>query len=78
MGIHSASDTEFGWPWYGRLVGGYFVTHPAVQEATLSVLDRNHPSTSHLPDRWTRTDEWYVLRYKNTDVNVLIEADETT
>jgi type 1 glutamine amidotransferase len=21
MGVHSASDTEYGWPWYGGLVG---------------------------------------------------------
>lgn len=25
VGIHAASDTEYDWPWYGQLVGGYFV-----------------------------------------------------
>ena len=28
-GIHSAADTEYLWPWYGRLVGGYFRNHPS-------------------------------------------------
>ena len=28
VGIHSASDTEYEWPWYGRLVGAYFASHP--------------------------------------------------
>ena len=27
-GIHAASDTEYTWPWYGELVGGYFRNHP--------------------------------------------------
>jgi cytochrome c len=24
VGIHSATDTEYGWPWYGKLAGAYF------------------------------------------------------
>ena len=27
-GIHAAADTEYGWAWYGGLVGGYFRNHP--------------------------------------------------
>ena len=27
-GIHSASDTEYDWAWYGGLVGAYFRDHP--------------------------------------------------
>src|SRR5215212_7685145 len=26
-GIHSAADTEYDWGWYGRLLGGYFLSH---------------------------------------------------
>ena len=58
-GIHSASDTEHAWPWYGGLVGAYFKSHPEIQNATLRIEDGNHPSTHHLPWRWTRRDEWY-------------------
>jgi len=28
VGIHAAADTEYEWPWYGRLLGAYFVDHP--------------------------------------------------
>ncbi|MEX0599903.1 MAG: ThuA domain-containing protein, partial [Rhodothermales bacterium] len=59
VGVHSAADTEYDWEWYGDLVGGYFESHPATQEADVAVLDPAHPATAHLPSRWTRTDEWY-------------------
>ena len=52
-GVHAASDTEYTWNWYGGLVGSYFNGHPAVQEATVEVADRHHPSTEGLPARWT-------------------------
>src|SRR5690606_8484199 len=78
MGIHAASDTEFDWPWYGRLVGGYFVDHPKVQQAEIRVIDQGHPSTSHLPAVWTRTDEWYNFKDLNPEVNVLLNLDESS
>jgi type 1 glutamine amidotransferase len=62
IGIHSASDTEYDWPWFGEtLVGAWFVSHPPVSEEALQVLDRFHPSTAHLQAQWTCTDEWYVF-----------------
>jgi|GEM_PF-5715806 len=30
LGIHAAADTEYDWPWYGKLVGGYFESHPMI------------------------------------------------
>ncbi len=79
VGIHSATDTEYDWPWYGALVGTYFSKHPAIQTATLRVLDRTHPSTRELPPEWVRRDEWYNFRYAPAgDVQVLIEIDEST
>jgi len=33
MGIHAASDCEYDWGWYGRMVGGYFNGHPKPQKA---------------------------------------------
>ncbi len=35
VGIHAAADTEYEWPWYGKLVGAYFKSHPKTQEATV-------------------------------------------
>lgn len=77
-GIHSASDTEYDWPWYGRLVGAYFASHPEIQPARLQVLDRTHPATTHLPQTWERTDEWYNFREAPRDVGVLIRIDESS
>ena len=79
VGIHSASDTEYEWEWYGKLVGRYFNGHPNIQEATLRVLDTTHQASAHLPLTWVRTDEWY--NYKNPfpeNLNVLLVIDETT
>ena len=30
VGIHAATDTEYDWPWYGKLVGAYFSGHPTI------------------------------------------------
>lgn len=78
-GIHSASDTEYEWPWYGSLVGAYFDKHPAIQTATQIVEDESHQSTTHLGASWTRTDEWYDFRNNpRAQVNVLLRLDEST
>ncbi len=76
VGIHSATDTEYDWGWYGRLVGAYFNGHPKPQQAKLIVTDSLHISTSHLPHEWTRTDEWYNFKKLNKDVHVLLKIDE--
>jgi type 1 glutamine amidotransferase len=77
VGVHSASDTEYGWAWYGGLVGAYFASHPPIQTATVLVEDRSHPSTSRLPESWGRTDEWYDFRANPRErVHVLARLDE--
>lgn len=78
VGIHAASDAEYDWHWYGRLVGGYFTSHPAIQQATLRVLDGRHESTTHLPTEWTRTDEWYNFTSLAPDLHVLLTIDESS
>ena len=35
VGVHAASDTEYDWPWYGKLVGAYFASHPDIQQQSL-------------------------------------------
>ena len=79
VGIHAASDTEYDWPWYGKLVGAYFDSHPEIQTATIQVTDQNHISTKHLSKFWERTDEWYNYN-KNPrgQVHVLAILDESS
>lgn len=76
VGIHAASDTEFEWPWYGQLVGGYFVRHPAVQEAKLEIRDTKHPATAELPKIWIHRDEWYDFRDIKPGMHILMNVDE--
>lgn len=78
MGIHAATDTEYDWGWYGRLVGAYFNGHPEQQEAVIRVVDKDHESTKHLPTEWKRKDEWYNFKKINPDIKVLLTIDEST
>ena len=79
VGIHAAADTEYEWPWYNKLVGGYFQSHPpGTPTASIDVVDGSHVSTKHLPNRFERTDEWYNYKQMNSDVNVLMNLDEST
>ena len=83
LGVHSATDFEYDWSWYGKLVGGYFLGHPNpknVQTATLNVVDKKNKSTQHLPDQWVRADEYYSFRPGSNpaDLHVLIKLDEST
>jgi type 1 glutamine amidotransferase len=77
LGVHAAAATEYGWPFYGELVGAWFDKHPAVQPATITVSDPDHPATAHLPAAWTRVDEWYDFR-SLPDARVLLRLDEAT
>ncbi|WP_163397448.1 ThuA domain-containing protein [Flavobacterium fluviatile] len=78
IGVHAASDCEFGWTWYGNLVGAYFSAHPKQQMATLKVVDDKHLSTNFLPKNWKRFDEWYNYKWVYEDLHILIEIDESS
>ena len=79
VGIHSASGSERDWPWFSRLLGGNFVRHAPLQDFTVEVVDRTHPSTAFLPDAWEiEGDECYYLNEMNPRIRVLLAADLTT
>jgi type 1 glutamine amidotransferase len=78
VGIHSATDTEYEWSWYGELVGAYFRAHPEIQPALIRV-EAAHSSTMGLPSTWMRTDEWYGFRDNpRSRVTVLLTVDESS
>jgi cytochrome c len=79
VGVHSATDTEYDWPWYGRLAGAWFNGHPGnpnVRKATYRVLDKSHPSTQGFPDTLVREDEFYNFKSIDPTIHTLIEIDE--
>jgi len=81
LGIHAAADTEYDWPFYNQLVGAYFESHPNdpnVREATVVCKDKTHSCTSHLPEKWVRSDEWYNYKSIQSNLKILLELDEAS
>lgn len=81
VGIHAAADTEYDWPWYGKLAGAYFESHPNspnVKRGTFYTVDKNHAASDSLPDRFERMDEFYSFKKINPDIKVLVKIDEKT
>ena len=80
VGIHAASDTEYGWPWYGELVGAYFKDHPMVpsnvQTGTFTVTQKDHWATQGMPDTFEHEDEFYSFRSISPNINVVLEIDD--
>lgn len=76
VGVHSATDTFYDWPAYGRMLGGYFDKHPWHEDVTVRVEDRTHPATRHLPARFDIHDEIYQFKdFSRDDVHVLLSLD---
>jgi len=77
-GVHAAADTEYDWPWYNKLVGAWFSSHPRQQKAIIDIVDTTNTATSFLPKKWDHFDEWYNYRNVSTDIKVLANLDETS
>jgi uncharacterized protein len=78
VGVHAATDCEYNWPWYVKMIGANFESHPKQQTAKLEITDDKHPATQHLPTIWERKDEWYNFKNLNPEVHVLIKIDESS
>jgi type 1 glutamine amidotransferase len=75
IGIHSATDTLYEFPDYGRLVGAYFKEHPWTQPARVLVEDASHPATG-IRDAFTLEEEFYTFRDNpRPRVQVLLRLD---
>lgn len=81
VGIHSAADTEYDWPFYGRLLaGGRFLCHPLEQPGVIVRESAHHISTAHLPKRWQLPiEEFYSFKANpRRRAHVLLGIDEST
>jgi uncharacterized protein len=78
VAIHSAVGSMRAWPWFWSLIGGSFVRHPKLQEFTIRVVDRTHPSTAFMDASFRWTDEFYFLRDMPPDLHVLLAGDLST
>jgi len=62
LGVHSATDTFYRWPEYGKLIGGYFDEHPWHQGVRIDVADQSDPLVAFLGASIAITDEIYQIR----------------
>jgi len=80
VGIHSGgADTHYEWDWFTKMVGRMFHIHPAVQTATMEVLDPNFPGMDRFARRFLFTEEWYQFNAPLSDkLHYLLSVDEST
>ena len=62
LGVHSATDTFYQWPEYGKLIGGYFDQHPWHQAVRVDVADRSDSLVAFLGASMAISDEIYQIR----------------
>jgi type 1 glutamine amidotransferase len=75
VGTHSATDTLYGWPDYGRLVGAYFDDHPWTQQGRVLVEDASHAATGSR-EAFNLEEEFYTFRDNPRGrVQVLLRLD---
>jgi hypothetical protein len=79
VGIHSALDTNYTWPEYGEMLGGWFDEHPWMTfEAPIVVEDPNFPAVRHFPAAFVKYEEIYQPKAWSRDkVNVILSLDPT-
>ncbi len=79
VGIHSASDTEYDWDWYTKLVGRMFHIHPAIQTAKLNITDNGFPGLQAFSNGKLWTDEWYEFGPEKTSgLTYILTVDESS
>jgi type 1 glutamine amidotransferase len=79
VGIHAALDTNYKWPEYGEMIGGWFDQHPWMTfQAPIINEDPSSPEVSHLPKAFTKYDEIYQpMSWSRDKVHVLLSLDPT-
>jgi type 1 glutamine amidotransferase len=79
VGVHAALDTNFKWPEYGEMIGGWFDQHPWMTfNAPIFNEDPSFPAVRHFPKAFVKYDEIYQPKQWSRDkVNVLLSLDPT-
>lgn len=77
VGVHAALDTNYKWPEYGEMIGGWFDQHPWMTfNAPIINEDPNFPAVRHFPHAFVKYDEIYQPKEWSRDkVNVLLSLD---
>jgi len=77
VGIHAALDTNYKWPEYGEMIGGWFDQHPwNTFNAPIINEDPDFPAVRHFPHEFVKWDEIYQAKEWSRDkVHVLLSLD---
>jgi uncharacterized protein len=77
VGVHAALDTNYRWPEYGEMIGGWFDEHPWVRfNAPILNEDPSFPAVRHFPRAFVKYDEIYQAKqWSREKVNVLLSLD---
>jgi len=76
LGVHSATDTFYRWPEYGKLIGGYFDQHPWHEAVRIDVADRSDPLVAFIGPSLALSDEIYQIRdFDARGSHVLLRLD---
>ena len=79
VGIHAALDTNYTWPEYGEMIGGWFDQHPwGTFNAPIVNEAPDFPAVRHFPKAFIKYDEIYQPKAWSRDkVNVLLSLDSS-
>ena len=77
VGVHAALDTNYKWPEYGEMIGGWFDQHPwSTFNAPIINEDPSLPAVRHFPRAFVKYDEIYQPKeWSREKVNVLLSLD---
>jgi type 1 glutamine amidotransferase len=76
---HAALDSNYDWPEWAEMTGGWFDAHPFnTVDAPVVVEDQTFPATRHFPKLMHMYDEMYSAKNWSRDkVNVLMRIDDS-
>jgi type 1 glutamine amidotransferase len=79
LGLHAALDTNYTWPEYGEMIGGWFDQHPWMRfNAPMINEQPDFPEVRHFPKLFVNYDEVYQPKaWSRNKVNVLLSLDTT-
>lgn len=79
VGVHAALDTNYNWPEYGEMIGGWFDEHPwRTFNASIINEDPDFPAVRHFPKAFVKYDEIYQPKeWSRSKVNVLLSLDSS-
>lgn len=77
--VHAAIDSNYNWPEWAEMTGGWFNGHPwGTFEGSIIVEDQSFPAMRHFPKYLKLHDEMYSTKNWSRDkVNVLMRLDES-